>query len=187
MKARLLKKKLNDTGYIVHGKPDCICVGSPMCADLISVDKKTMKRKYALDTFNEGRSSLRNEELKQIWDTLGELIASGEIYDIIEGVDEIENPLPVFTYTDTEIISTTTDAYGWPNVTVSGELMYESEFFKTRQEAVEKAIQDCSYFIESDERLLSGKEKEVREVKDRIIRARVAVLDFISMREIKQP
>ena len=53
MKARLLKKKLNDTGYIVHDKPDCICVGSPMCADLISVDKKTLSRKYALDTFNE--------------------------------------------------------------------------------------------------------------------------------------
>jgi hypothetical protein len=54
MKARLLKKILNNTGYIINNKRDYIAVGSPLCHDLISVDKKTLKLKYALDTWGEG-------------------------------------------------------------------------------------------------------------------------------------
>ena len=55
MKARLLTKLLNNTGYRVNNNKDYIAVGSPLCHDLISVNKQTLKVKYALDTFREGR------------------------------------------------------------------------------------------------------------------------------------
>ena len=104
MKARLLKNLLNNTGYSVSNHRDYIAVGSPLCHDLISVNKETLKVKYALDTFREGRKCLEGKsnskgenELLFIWDKLHELIENKEINDIINGKDIIKNPLPVFT------------------------------------------------------------------------------------------
>ena len=97
MKARKLKKILNDTQYTVHETREHICVGSPLCSELFTVDKKTLKVKYALDTFREGRGALKHssEHLLFIWDKLHELVDSGEIKELIEGEDVLENPLPV--------------------------------------------------------------------------------------------
>jgi hypothetical protein len=67
MKARLLTKLLNDTKYNVNNNRDYIAVGSPMCHNLISVNKKTLKLEYALDTFHEGRKAIRNPELEFIF------------------------------------------------------------------------------------------------------------------------
>ena len=143
MKSRKLKKILNDTGYIVNNQEEYIAVGSSLCHNLISVDKKTLKIKYALDTWNTGRQSVgHHEELGFIWDTLKELINNGEIHDIINGNDEIDNPLPVYTIEGGELIETWTDEYGWPNTTIDGTIMYENTHFKTRKEAIENGIRD---------------------------------------------
>lgn len=143
MKSRKLKKILNDTRYIVNNQKDYIAVGSPLCHNLISVDKKTLKIKYVLDTWNTGRQSVgHHEELGFIWDTLQELINNGEIHDIINGNDEIDNPLPVYTIEGGKLIETWTDEYGWPNTTIDGTIMYENTHFKTRKEAIEDGIRD---------------------------------------------
>lgn len=154
MKARLLKKILNNTGYNVHNKPDKICVGSPLCHDLISVDKKTLNLRYALDYSRKGRESLLNKsdskgenELLFIWDKLQELIDNNEIHDIINGNDILENPLPIYTVEDGKLIETFTDCYGYPNVTISGEIMYENTFFKTKEEAIKDGIEECEYYV----------------------------------------
>ena len=99
MKARLLKKILNDPGYSIANYRDYIAVGSSLCHDLIKVDVKTLKLTYALDTFKQGRRSLEKDGKSQllfIWDKLQELIDNGEINSIINENDIIENPLPVF-------------------------------------------------------------------------------------------
>jgi hypothetical protein len=145
MKARLLKKILNDTKYTCNNNTDYIAIGSPLCHDLISVNKKTLKLKYALDTWNEGRAGLvkeNKEEILFIWDKLQELINSGQIQEIINGSDEIENPLPVYTVKNGELIQSFTDKYGWPNTTMDGFIMYENEWYKTRQEAIEYGISE---------------------------------------------
>ena len=142
MKARLLSKLLDNPGYIIHDNGECICVGSPMCSHLISVDKETLKIKYALDTFHEGRKSISNEKLERIWDKLHELVETGEIRDIINGNDEIENPLPVFIADDGVVRESVTDKYGWPNTTIDGELMYDNTCFPTRKQAVKRGIKD---------------------------------------------
>lgn len=144
MKARLLRKILNDTKYIVNNNDDYIAVGSPLCHNLISVDKRALKLKYALDTWHEGRKALLNtrDELLFIWDKLQELIDNGQIVDIIVGHDEIENPLPVYTVKDGKLIKSFTDKYGWPNTTIDGEIMYENTWFKTEMEAINYGIAD---------------------------------------------
>jgi len=173
MKARLLTKLLNDTKYTVNNNRDYIAVGSPMCHDLISVDKKTLKIRYGLDTFLEGRKSLEgktNAELASIWDKLHELIENGQIKDIIDGVDEIENPLPVFTIEDGKLVETCTDKYGYPNTTISGEIMYENTHFKTREEAIKHGIEEYEAGVRIMSRRLKELEEDVSKVKNEIIK-----------------
>jgi len=68
-----------------------------MCHDLITVNKKSLSLRYALDTFHKGKAALNHPLLLEIWEKLEQLIASGEINYFIQGEDDIENPLPVFS------------------------------------------------------------------------------------------
>ncbi len=167
MKARLLKKILNDTGYTVNNNKEYIAVGSPLCHDLISINKKTLKLKYALDTWREGRAALAKDgkptELLFIWDKLQELIDNGQIRDIIEGDDIIENPLPVFTVEDGSLIETTTDKYGYPNTTVSGDIMYENTHFPTKLQAIMYGIEEHKAGVSIWKRRIAELEKELAE------------------------
>lgn len=150
MKARLLKKLLNDTGYSVSNHEDYIAVGSPLCHDLISVSKSTFKLKYALDTWRNGRESLKKDHQKEllfIWDKLRELINNGEIQDIMNGQDTVENPLPVFTCDRGKLISTFTDKYGWPNTTINGDLMYDNTYFDNKKAAIKYGIKEAQAYI----------------------------------------
>lgn len=184
MKARLLTKILNDTKYTVNNNENYIAVGSPLCHDLIKVDKKDLKVKYALDTWHEGRKALEKDskaELLFIWDKLHELISNGEIHDIINGNDEIENPLPVFTCEDGKLIETFTDKYGYPNTTISGEIMYENTYFKTRKKAIEYGIEDCGYAIKSYERREKELLSDLEKVKNELIKYRNLVIELQSL------
>lgn len=168
MKTRYLQKLL-DTARVTGDYGDYIAVGSPMCHNLINIDKKTLKMEYALDTFHEGRKSIRSYDLELIWDKLTELIASGEIKNIIEGNDEIKTALlPVFTFKEGKIIETATDKYGYPNTTVDGEVMYESRHFPTKEAAIEKAIIGYSAGAELAARHLKQVESDLLKAKEEL-------------------
>jgi hypothetical protein len=148
MKARKLKKILNNTEYTVAFYGEYIGIGSLLCHDLIKLDVSTSNIKYALDTWRKGRESvLHHKELTFIWDKLTELVGSGEINDIINGNDIIDNPLPVYTIRDGQLLCTVTDAYGWPNTTVEGYMMHDNTYFKTISEAVEYGINEYKYRV----------------------------------------
>lgn len=171
MKARLLKHLLNDTGYSVSNNRDYIAIGSPLCHDLISVNKETLKVKYALDTFGKGRECLEGkDELLFIWDRLHELIASGQIRDIISGKDEIENPLPVFTVEDGELVESVTDKYGWPNTDDDGVCMYENTHFPTAKEAIEQGIVEYNAGKKFAIKRVQEIERDLLEAKGRLSR-----------------
>jgi hypothetical protein len=142
MKARELKKILNNTRYTVAFYGSYIGIGSPLCHDLIKLDISTNKITYVLDTFHKGRSSIGSVELTFIWDKLHELVETGAISEIIKGNDVIENPIPVHTIRDGNLFSTVTDAYGWPNVTVEGYMMHDNDYFETKSEAIEYGIKE---------------------------------------------
>lgn len=168
MKARLLRKLLNDPGYTISNNEDYIAVGSGLCHDLISVDKKTLKIKYALDTWREGREALLKKNsilLLSIWDKLQELIDSGEIKDIIEGKDDIDPKLPVYTVKKGKLVKSYTDEYGWPNITEDGELMYDNTYFKTRIEAIEYGIREYESGAEMSKRRIEQIEEDLKKWK----------------------
>ncbi len=184
MKARLLKKILNNTGYTPCNSKKYISVGSPMCHDLINVSKDTLEIKYALDTFKEGRKSVEgraNGELAFIWDKLQELIDNGQIQDIINGTDDIENPLPVFYVEDGEIVESSTDKYDWPSVTINGDLMYKNTHFKTKEEAIKDGIEEYKYRIKTCEENIRDREKEIAERKSKLKKDKAILAKFEAM------
>lgn len=186
MKARLLKKLLNDTGYHPGDHGDYIAVGSPLCHDLFKVDKQTMTISYALDTFNKGREELvgkSNKELLFIWDRLHELVASGEMSDIICGDDDIADPLPVWTFDHGALIETTTDRYGWPNTTREGKVMYENTHFRTREEAIEKGIQEYRISVELMERIVDDQRKKLERTQNDLATHREYLDFFLKLKE----
>lgn len=171
MKSRILRSTLNNTGYTISNHKNYIAIGSPLCHDLIAVDKQTMKIKLALDPFNEGRKTLEgraNGELLFIYDRLVEMIGTGELNDIINGDDVIENPLPVFYVDDGKLIETVTDCYGWPNTTITGELMYDNTHFKSRKKAIEKGISELGYAIENMEERVIQCQNDLQKANDRL-------------------
>jgi hypothetical protein len=153
MKAHTLKKMLNNTGYFVTNHRDYIAVNSPLCHNLIAVDKKTLKLSYALDAFSEGRRCLvdkDNKELLFIWDKLQELIGSGQIQEIIDGDDVLENAIPVFIFDNFKktVVEESVLALGWPNVTNTGRMLHDNDGFPTRRQALEYGIKECRCSIE---------------------------------------
>lgn len=165
MKARLLKKILNNTGYAVHHTEEKICVGSPMCHDLFNINKKTMVVEYTLGYPKKDRSSLLSESKKEglfIFDSLQELVDSGEINTIMGGNDEIENPIPVWYVKDGKLIESYTDEPGWPNVTYDGILMYNNEFFTDKTKAIRRGVNEWYYRTCSIEKNIARRIEELQ-------------------------
>lgn len=145
MKVKVLREKLKNTKRTIADFGDYVAVGSSMCHNLFSIDKKTLILSYALDTFNEGRKSLEKEKFEEglvIWDTLSELIASGEIVDIINGIDTCENPIDVYTHKDGKIIKQQCEVFGWPNSTLCGDLMHKNTHYLSYEDALKDALND---------------------------------------------
>lgn len=177
MQARKLRKILNDTNYTLSNSKEYICIGSYHCSDLISVNKSTLIVKYALDTFREGRKSLKYEELTFIWDKLHELIENGEIHEIINGKDIIENPLPVYTIRNKELIESITDEYGYPNTDDDGYILTGSSF-ATKKEALEYGIRECEMSLNWVDEFIKRKEEELFEARNRAIEIDNQLMDF---------
>lgn len=172
MKARLLRKLLNNTEYRISNHKDYIAIGSALCHDLIKFDKRTFAIKYALDTLKEGRVSLESDgksELLFIWDKLRELTTTDQMHDIINGKDEIKNPLPVFTVNnDGELIESITDQYGYPNTDDDGNCMYDNTHFKTKAEALVYGINESKCDIKILRRRIGTLNAELQEAQNRL-------------------
>lgn len=168
MKARYLKALLG-TKRPVSDDGESVCVGSYYVHDLISVNKKTLRLRYAMGFPGKGRESLDDEELLAIWDKLQALIDSGEIKTIIEENDVIVNPIPVFTYDrDYNVIETKTDALGWPNTTIDGKLMYTNMYFDKIDDARRAAIREAKSSLDIHIERSSEYKEKLERINDRI-------------------
>lgn len=165
MKARLLQKELN-TERTVHLSDNKVCVASAYVHDLIHIKLDDMTVHYV---FGEDNPWKQDDEVKLLLVKLRELVANGEINKFLEGDDVIENPLPVFTVINNKLVSTFTDKYGWPNITIDGMMMYENTFFKTKKDALKYAIEEKESSIKyyKETAIPEAKEK-VRELESRL-------------------
>lgn len=155
MKVRALNKVIK-TNYILHNSDGCLCVGSPFLPKIITVNAETLEMKYDFaQAWENQRFSLAREpkteyntELLRIWDILDVMCMSGEIRQYLDGKDDIENPVTVYSVEGTRIVEHITDALEWPNTTDDGVLMYNNEFTSDYQKAVEMAKSEATAWID---------------------------------------
>lgn len=161
MKARALKNYLkyqlnNNIKYTICQSETDICVDSSYIIHLITINKKTLK-------LNCKDSSYINEnpDLKKIYNELKYLIDTNKIQEFIYGEDEIENKLPVYKEENGEIIETYTDAYGYPNLTIDGYVMYDNVYFKDKEACRNFNIKSYLSNIESYNEYIRQRLKEI--------------------------
>ena len=143
-------KEHYDIGHIVavydeeiYGGP-CICIGSGYIYDIIVVrirDAKVVKQ-YKEGKYNDGWNT--NKDLARYNEALKEGERNGILRKLIETPDTFAEDLPVFTIEKGSVIRDACEKYGWPNVTHSGNIMYENTYFKTRKEAYAYLLKDTS-------------------------------------------
>lgn len=135
------------------------------------------------------RSEINHLDLLFVWDRLTELIQSGKIQDIIEGQDDIDNLLAVYTVKDGALISTVTDAYGWPNTTIDGIIMHDNTYFKTAAEALETGLREEEYHLSFLEDKVVEKRKELVNVMEKVnvTKARLSALKTLQSELPSEP
>ena len=168
MKARALKHYLNDTKYIVCQNKTNICIGSPYISELIKINKKTLKLSCAEIYSENGEPNFIIPELNEIYYKLKKLVDLGQIQEYLNGDDEIENKLPVYKEEDGEIIKTYTDAYGYPNLTIDGYLMYDNLYFKDKKLCKEYAINSYLRSISYDNEYIQQRLKDIENLTNQI-------------------
>lgn len=191
MKARELRKTLNNTGYTVHETKRKICIGSPLCSDLIYIDKENMKLNYALASRSTNpRGEIRNKELLEIWDILDNLITTGLINDYINGEDTIKKSVKIYKVEDGKLIVKHTEKACYPNITQDGELIYGNMFFTTKEDAfndyIETHLRDSDYKIESIIENIQGQLKNIEKLKEQNNFIKEAFADMIMCRTAKE-
>jgi len=138
-----------------------LCIGSPLCHDLISINLRTWKFKRAMS------GSLH--QLQRVWDEMHADLSL--LADLVAVPDTFEKSIPVYTYKDGEIIECKCEELGWPNVTHDGQMQYENKFFADRSDAVVAGIRNAEAWIESSRRWLSETEEQLAKAKAQLARA----------------
>lgn len=123
-----------DIGHIVHVREGCICIGSPYVPEIIRITPEGVPQ-WA---FGISSASARNNgDLARY---MREMEADpARLRVLMAAPDSFSASLPVYTYSGGEILEKQCEAYGWPNITHDGCLMYENEFFERKADAVRKA------------------------------------------------
>jgi hypothetical protein len=129
-----------------------ICIGSPLCHDLIIIDRwrKTVKHTMTLRG---------NEDLERYWDEMHADL--DKLWALIEQEDTFSSDIPVFTWKGEEVIEKSCETPGYPNVTHDGELMYENRFSTDRGQALQWAIEDAEAGIRMGLRRLDDLSSDV--------------------------
>lgn len=115
----------------------CICIGSPLCHNLIVIRISDAKvtRRYS------GNS---NEYLPKYNEALLRDQENGILRKLIDKEDVFDKSLPVYTINDYHVVKEYCEEYGWPNVTHAGNMMYDNTYFRTKEEAYRYLLRDTS-------------------------------------------
>lgn len=172
MKARVLLKRLNtnilrNTKCIVNEEGNYIYIHFEIIQDSIRLNKKTYRLQYRLSKWDLWKKSLEidlNTEIFYVWNILQKLIDNGEIREIIEGVDIIENSLPVYSINNGILVESFTDDYNTPNVTIEGKIMHDHTHFPTPKQAIDYKVEEKKASISLLTQRVNNEEKKLKKV-----------------------
>ena len=110
-----------------YGNVPCIFIGSPYISDIIVI---RMSDAAMLKRYDGGHTS---DKLMALQPQLDEDAKNGTLKRLIDEPDKFGKMLPVYCIEDgRHIIEMQCEAYGYPNVTTSGRLMYNNTFVSQR-------------------------------------------------------
>jgi hypothetical protein len=196
MKIRLLRKLLNTTELDISSITDifnrggCVLsIGKKNTDGLITLHKDDLVLRYSLIDRMEGRDyleSICDKELLYVWDRLQDLIESGGIQDILYGKDEIDNPLPVFMYSNGGLIDGFTDFYGYPNIDDDGYCMWERTHFQTKKDAIDFYFKECTQLLKDEIVKIKNIQQELKRSKNfkRIFEAHISKLNNLKINNV---
>lgn len=114
--------RIDHTVQMAGGK---LCIGSSYVHNLISV---TPSGEVSTELF-----PTQNPELNRYYK---EITSNKEKFvELLHIVDKFDVSLPIYTYSNGQVIKKFCEEYGWPNVTHDGEMIYENTFFKKKAQA----------------------------------------------------
>jgi hypothetical protein len=130
-------KTVKEEYGIVHtvcvNEDGVLCIGSPYIHDIIRISSEGAVIKPYRDKHNEDLARYQSE-----FDADPERLRRA-----VKAEDLFCRSLPVYTFDGADIIEEECDAYGWPNVTHNGKLMYENTFSQDRTVVIGWAIKDA--------------------------------------------
>ena len=140
-------------GHIVQIRDGIIAIGSSYVFDLIRVSFDGKVSWGNLGASNNGDLARYHAEMTA---------DLGKLKELLQAPDTFATSLTVWTYDESEIQEKQCEAYGYPNITHDGLLMYENTFSADRDKVVSWAKQNSACAIKSYKRL-------VKEAYDRLI------------------
>lgn len=156
-------------GHFVCVTKEGICIGSGYIHNLIVIGMDgTIKKPYDKEC---------NDELRRYQQEMA--ADQDKLRSLVKSVDVFQEGLPVYTYEGGEILLKHCEAYGWPNVTHDGMMMYENSFSKDKETVVKWAKQNADYGCQYALRRIAELEKEQVEVREVLTdyRAKLAKLE----------
>jgi len=153
--------------HLVQRTDKGICIGSSLYHDIIILNADgTFAKMYKNRKYNDGWNT--NQDLVRYQEEMIPDSESGLLEQIINSPDDYCSLLPVFTIHDGELIETFCEQYGYPNLTVDGELMYENTFFQNKDEAIKYGIDECNGWIKMLEERKIELQDEVQHKENKI-------------------
>lgn len=144
-----------------------IHVGVSYVPSMFSVDMKT-------GAVQQRSSLLSDSALRPLYERLKN--EQAHLVSVLTRPDSFGDTYPVYTYTKNgEVVERRCEAYGWPNVTTDGELMYENMFFRTRNAALNECISSLSCSLNFLDVAIEEQEKRLQELRERAARTKVAL------------
>lgn len=153
--------------HLVQKTEKGICIGSPYYHDIIVLNNEgKFVTMYKNRNYNDGWST--NEDLKRYQEEMIIDSENGVLKQIIDEKDDFNNLQPIFTIHDGKLIETFCEKYGYPNLTIEGEMMYENTFFKNKEEAIKYGLNECNGWIEMLEKRIEELKSDISEKQNRI-------------------
>lgn len=142
MGIKAIKEKYN-IQHLIQKRDDIIWIGSPYISEIIGINTEgKLIKLYKNRKYNDGWST--NEDLKRYQEEMLIDQESGELKKLVEIEDDHNIRLTVFTYSKGKVIKKQCEVFGWPNLTVDGEMMYDNTFFKSYDEAFKSLLKVTS-------------------------------------------
>lgn len=136
----------------VHVTREGICIGSPYIHNIMVIDGSgKIAKRY------DGSGS--NEELRRYQ---AEMDADPEkLRDLVLSPDSFALAFTVYTYEGGDVLEKRCEAYGWPNVTHDGAMMYENRFSRDKAKVVRWAKENAEAGIRLWKRRIEEIEEQI--------------------------